>query len=67
MSDAGSVGHRGALITADACARLGLQVKYEMTEEVISCFTPDCLLHCEWVKGVVGERSRTDTSLHVVM
>lgn len=54
LSDARRTGHRGALITADACARLGPQVKYEMTEEVISCFAPDCLLQCERVKGVVG-------------
>lgn len=54
MSDAQLAGHRGALITVDACARLGLQVKYEMTKEVISCFAPDCLLQWERVKGVVG-------------
>lgn len=53
MSDARRAGHRGALITADACARLDPQVKYEMTEEVISCFAPDCLLQSERVKGVV--------------
>lgn len=29
-----------------------------MTEEVISCFAPDCLLQCEWIRGVVeGEWS----------
>lgn len=64
MSDAQRAGHRGALITADACARLDPQVKYEMTEEVISCFAPDCLLQSERVKGVVGGwgRGQTDPS-----
>lgn len=67
MSDARRAGHRGTLITADACVRLGPQVKYEMTEEVISCFAPDCLLQCERVKGVMGGRGRPDPSLHVIM
>lgn len=54
MSDVGNAGHRGALITADAWARLRPQVKYEMTEEVISCLAPDCLQQCELLKGGVG-------------
>lgn len=56
MSDARRAGHRGALITADAGAWLGPQVKYEMTEEVISCFPPHCAQQCERV-GVGSARA----------
>lgn len=70
MSDARRAGHRGALITADACARLDPQVKYEMTEEVISCFAPDCFATERTGKGRrggVGEGSDGSLPLRVIM